>query len=187
MVLKDASRYLRNSHTLPWAFLVLSRRDLASCTRAAVQGRGVGGWRGMAAVRSEKHLYCVFPPHRTICFPNWAGPRAVCLQDVLLRSKGKGEGQRTSRSVYAGGNSTEPLASRPATHFPPSTGRPKQERVLVPTLPKDTVPATPPASVGAASGDTHSEVLLPAGDEWPACSGPGTGPLNISLALRRHI
>lgn len=57
----------------------------------------------------------------------------------------------------------------------------------MPTLPKDTMPATPPASVGAASGDVHSEVLLPAGDEWPACSGPGTRPLNTALALRRYI
>lgn len=64
MVLRDASRYLRNSHTLLWAFLVLSRRFSASCTDC-ITGWGAGG---VAAVRSEKHLHCVFPPRMTICF-----------------------------------------------------------------------------------------------------------------------
>lgn len=64
IVLRDASRHLRNSHTLLWASLVLSRRFSASCTDCST-GWGAGG---VAAVRSEKHLHCVFPPRMTICF-----------------------------------------------------------------------------------------------------------------------
>lgn len=40
----------------------------------------------------------------------------------------------------------------------------------MPTLPRDTMPATPPVSVGATSRGTHSEVLLPVRDEWHPAS-----------------
>lgn len=94
MILKDASQYLRNCHTLPWASLVLSRRVSASCIQAGscTGSEGGVGRHGSCKVR-ETSPYCVFPPHMTICLQNWAGPRAVCLQDVVLRSKGKREGR----------------------------------------------------------------------------------------------
>lgn len=62
-------------------------------------GKRVGVGRPGAALRSEKHLHCVFPPPMTICFQTQAGSCAVYLQDVLLRSKGKGEGKGKGRAA----------------------------------------------------------------------------------------
>lgn len=60
----------------------------------------------------------------------------------------------------------------------------------MPTLPRNAVLATPPASVEnhfKRHTVSHSEVL-PIGDEWPASGGPGTSrPESLFSGVSEHI
>lgn len=90
-VLKDASQRLRNKHTLLRASLVLSRRFSASCTDCCT-GRRVG-CRGVADVRSEKHLHCRVPTSHDNLLPKlgWSACRlpAGCASEIKRKGRAK--------------------------------------------------------------------------------------------------